>query len=87
MPILVGVSHFGHDLLDILVCSFYCPIHLWTVWCKIVMFDLELLTYLVHHFVVQIGSIIRNDPFWNPISAYDLFLDELADHRSSDTCI
>ena len=80
MPILVGVIRFGHNLLDILICSFYYPIHLWTVWCRIMMLDLELLTYLVHHLVVQIGSIIRNDPFRDFISAYNLFLNELADH-------
>ena len=80
MPILVGVSHFGHDLLDILICSFYCPIHLWAVCCRIIVLYLELLTDLFHHLVVQIGGVIRDDLFWNFISAYDLFLDELADY-------
>ena len=80
MPILVRVSHFGHDLLNIFICSFYCPIHLWAVWCKIVMLDLELLTDLLHYLVVEISGIIRDHPFWNPISAYNLFLDEATNH-------
>ena len=80
MPIIKSFCHLCHNLLYILVSSFYCPIHLWAVWCRIVMFDLELLTYLIHHFVVQVGGIIRNDPFWNSISTYDLSFDELADH-------
>src|SRR3954467_385375 len=40
------------------------------------MFDLELFTQLCHHLVIKIGPIISDDLVWNPISAYDLFLDE-----------
>src|SRR3954463_10092549 len=40
------------------------------------MFNLELFTQLCHHLVIKIGPIISDDLVWNPISAYDLFLDE-----------
>ena len=57
MPIFVCARHFGYDLLDIFICSFYYPIHFGTVWHRIVMLDLELLTDLLHHFVVQMVAL------------------------------
>ena len=45
------------------------------------MLDLELLIDLLDHLVIQIGGVIRDDPFWNPISAYNLFFDEATNHR------
>src|SRR3954462_15100556 len=43
------------------------------------MFNLELFTQFRHHLVIKIGPIISDDLDWNPISAYDLFLDEASD--------
>ena len=48
---------------------------------------LELLADLLHHLVIQIGDVIRDDPFWNPIATYNIFLDETANHRLNDTGI
>ena len=87
MPILIRIRHFGHDFLDIFICSFYCPIYLGTVWCRIVVLYLELLTDLFQHLVIQIGGVIQDDPFWNPILAYNLFLDETINHKSSNAGI
>ena len=87
MSIFINIYHLCYDFLYILVDNFYYPTHLWTVWCKIMMFYLELFVYLFHHLIVQIGSVVWNDPFWNPMSTYNLFFDESADHGLSKTCI
>ena len=40
--------------------------------------DLELGVDLIHHRIVQIESIVKNNPFQKAVSTNDLFLDEFA---------
>ena len=49
--------------------------------------DLEILTHLLHHFVVQIGGIISDYLYGQPISANYLLLDESNHHIPSHVSI
>ena len=53
--------------------------------------DLELLAQLVHHAVVQVGSIVSDEHFWHPITADDVVLHKPGDCDLSDilerTCL
>ena len=44
------------------------------------MLNIEIITQLLYHFVVQIRSIVCNDPARDTIAADDLVLDELDHH-------
>ena len=61
MPIPIGNNHLLHNLLDILVGGFNNPIHLRAIQRRIMMLNHEGLTKLLHHLVVEIRSIVRND--------------------------
>ncbi|KAE9587465.1 hypothetical protein Lalb_Chr23g0273911 [Lupinus albus] len=51
------------------------------------MLDFELIAHLRHHFIIQIGGIVCNDFTWQPISAYQLFLDKFEYNFSGHTSI
>jgi hypothetical protein len=72
VPILVGFHHFLQDLLDVFISGFNNAIHLWTIWGRVMMLNLEVLAQLFHYFVVQICPIICDEPTWNSIAANDL---------------
>ena len=40
--------------------------------------DLELGADFLHHCIVQIEGIVKNNTFWKAVSINDLFLDEFA---------
>ena len=84
MPIPVSHDHFLHDLLNVLVGRLNSAIHLRAIRGRIVMLDFEILTQLFHHFVVEVGSIISNDPFRNTVSTDDLVLDKPGNHLLGD---
>ena len=56
--------HLLHNFLDIFIGCLYNPIHLRPVGRRIVVLSLELFTEFSDHFVVEIGTIICNDPLW-----------------------
>src|ERR1051325_11274054 len=87
VPILVSDNHLLYNLLDILVCRLHSTIHFWTIWRRVMMFYLEAVTQLFHHFVFEIGAVISNDLLGNPITTNDIMLDETCYHLSSDTSI
>ena len=45
---------------------------------------MDSLTQLFHHFVVEVGSIISNDPLRNTVSTDDLVLDKPGNHLLGD---
>ena len=84
MPILVRNDHLLHNLLYVLICRLNSTVHLRAVRGRIVMLNVEVLAQLLHHFVVEIRTIISNDSFGNPIATNDFFLDETGNHMSGD---
>lgn len=51
------------------------------------VFDLEVLAIFFDHFVVEVGTIINHDFIWDPITTYDLFLQEISHHLSYDVYV
>src|SRR3954471_20474886 len=84
MPISVGHHHLLHNLLNVLVGRFNSAIHLWMIRRRIVMLDLEGLTKLLYHLVIEIRSIISNDLLRNPIMTDYVVLDKTSDHLLGD---
>ena len=76
MPVFVCDFHFLYDLFNVLIHDFDITIHLWPVTGRIVMLNLELLTQCSDHSVVDICTIVSDDPFWDTIPANEIFLDE-----------
>ena len=58
VPILIRHSHHLNNLFDVLVGRLNYPIHLGLVRRRIMVLDLEILTYFLHHLVIQIGGIV-----------------------------
>ena len=48
------------------------------------MLNVEVLAQLLHHFAIEIRTIISNDSFGNPITTNDFFLNESGNHMSGD---
>ena len=44
------------------------------------MFDFEIIAQFLHHLVIQIRLVVRNNPAWNPVSTYEILLDKLRNH-------
>src|SRR3954468_14591713 len=80
VPISVSHYHLLHNLLNVLVGRFNSAIHLRTIRRIIVMLDLEGLTKLLHHLVIEIRSIISNDLLKNPITTDYVVLDKAGNH-------
>src|SRR4051812_40538438 len=84
MPISVGHYHLLHNLLNVFVGRFNSAIHLWTIRRRVVVFDLEGLTKLLHHLVIEIRSIISNDLLRNPITTDYVVLNKASNHLLGD---
>ena len=67
MLVFVCHRHILYDLFDIFISSFYNAIHLCPVRGR-VMPDLELRAELDDHSIIEIGTIICDDSFWNTIT-------------------
>ena len=67
MPIFVCHCHFLYDLFNVLIRGFDNTIHLWPVWGRIMMLDLELLAQGDDHSIVQVCTIICDDPLRDTI--------------------
>src|ERR1051325_10666652 len=80
MPILLSHCHLLYDLLNVLVGGFHCAIHLWSIWRRVVMLDLELRAELGDHLVVEIRAIICDNPFRSAIPIDKIMFDE-SSHR------
>ena len=84
MSVFMGYHHLLHNLLYGFVCDFYCAIHLRSVWRRILMLDLELHTKFSDHNIVEIGSVISDDPFRDIVPEDEVMLDKLGYHILSD---
>ena len=73
MPVLVGDCHLLYDL-NIFVRNFDNTIHLWPVMRRIVMLDFELLAQGSDHSVVEICTIVSDDPFRDTVPQIRFFL-------------
>ena len=45
--------------------------------------DLELLAYLIHHAIVQVGSIVGDEHFWHSVMADNVVLHKPGDRDLS----
>ena len=76
MLVFVCHCHLLHNLLDVLISCFNSPIHLRPVRRRVVMLYLELFIELGDHCIVEICTIVRNDPLWYTISTNQIVSDE-----------
>src|ERR1051325_4891801 len=86
MPILIGHNHLLYDLLEILVGGFHCAVHFWPIWRRVVMLNLELRAEFGDHFVIEIGTIICDDPFGDVVPTYKIMLDESSHNIFGNRC-
>ena len=56
---------------------FYNPIHLQPVRRKVMMMYLELFAELGDHCVIEICTVVSNNPLWYTISTYKIMSDKL----------
>ena len=62
MPVFVCHGHLLYDFLNILISSLHRAIHLRPVRGRIMMLDLELFSEFGDHCIVEICTIVRDDP-------------------------
>ena len=80
MPVFVSHNHLLYDLLNILVGSFHCVIHLWSIQRRVVVLDLELRVEFNKHSVVKVGTIVRDDSLGDAIPVDNIMFYEPSDH-------
>ena len=76
MSVFICHHHLLHNLLDIFIGSFHCAIHLGSIWRRIVMLDFELSAEFHNHSIVEISSIVSDDPFGDTVTADEVMLDK-----------
>ena len=76
MPVFICHHHILHNLLDIFVGSFHCAINLGSVRRRVVMLDFELSTKFHNHSIVEVGSIVSDNPFGDTTMAAEVMLDK-----------
>ena len=77
MPVFICYHHhLLHNLLDIFIGSFQCAIYLGSVRRRIMMLDFELSEKLRNHSIVEISSIVSDNPFGDAIMADEIMLNE-----------
>ena len=81
MPVFVSHNHLLYDILNILVGGFHCAIHLWSIRRRIMVLDLELHAELCGHSVVEIGTIVRDNPFGDSILIDEVMLNNSGHHN------
>src|ERR1044072_6461950 len=86
MPIFVSHCHLLYSLLNVLVGGFHCAIHLRPIRRRVVMLDLELRAEFGDHFVVEIRTIICDNPFRSAIPTSKVMLDESCRALLSNRC-
>src|ERR1051325_3395801 len=86
MPIFVSHCHLLYNLLNILVGGFHCAIHLRPVRRRIVMLDLELRAEFGDHLVVEIGTVICDNPFRSAIPTDKIMLHESSHNILGNRC-
>ena len=76
MPVFIGHHHFLHNILYILVGGLHCAIHLWSVWRRVVVFNFEPHAKFSDHGIVEVGTIVSDDPLRDAILTDEVMLDE-----------
>ena len=76
MPIFIGNHHLLHNLLYVLVGSFHCTIYLRYEWRRVVMLDFELRAEFNNHGIVEVGSVVSDNPFRDVVSLDEVMLDK-----------
>ena len=80
MPIVVSDHHLLDNLLNVLVRSLDCTVHLRSVRRGVMMLNLEIVAQFFHHIVIQICAIIRDDFVRNTVATNDVILDKTDHH-------
>ena len=86
MPVLVGDCHLLYALFDIFVRSFDNTIHFRPIGRGIVMLNLELFAQSGEHGIVQVYTVVRDNPVGDTIPANEVLLDEAGNHILCDGC-
>ena len=86
MRILICHCHLLYDLLEILIGSFHCAIHLWPIWRRVVMLYLELRAGFGDHLVFEIDTIVYDNPFEDVVSANEIMFDESSHDILGNRC-
>ena len=76
VPVFVGYNHLLHNLLYVLIGGFHCAINLWSVWRRVVVFDLELHVEFSDHSVVEVGTNVCDDSIKDTIPIDEVMLNE-----------
>ena len=84
MLVFVGYHHLLHNLLDIFICNFHCAIYLGSVRRRIVIFNFELRAEFSNHSIVEIGSVVNDDPFGDTVTVDEVMLDKSGYNILSD---
>ena len=82
MPVFIGYNHLLYNLLNVLIGGFHCAIHLWSTRRRVVMLDLEMHAEFCDHSVVEISTIVCDNPFRDTIPTYKVMLNESGDIKS-----
>ena len=82
---------FLYDLLDVLICGFDNAIHLRPVRGRIMVLDLELHAQCGDHIIVEIRTIVCDDPLWDTVPIYEILFDEsghnILGYKSEGSCL
>ena len=84
MPIFVGHNHLLYDIIYVLIGGFHYAIHLRSIWRRVVMLDLELCAEINDDCVVEIGTIVCDNPLGDAIPTDKVMFDEPGDHILSN---
>ena len=79
VPIAMGIGHLPDDPLDVFVSCLYCPVHLRSVYGRVEMIDLELITEFLCQGTVKVFAIIGYQCVWHTVAAYEIMADEASD--------
>ena len=84
MSVFVSHNHILYDLLNILIGGFHCSIHLCLIHKRVMVFDLELHAEFSDHSVIEISTIVCDNPFGDAILTYKVMLNKHGDNILSD---
>src|ERR1044072_8552879 len=86
MHIFVSHCHLLYNLLNVLIGGFHCAIHLRLIWRRVMMLNLELRAEFDDHFIVEIGTVICDNPFGSAIPIDKIMLDESSHDILGNRC-
>src|ERR1043165_4533051 len=86
MPILVSYCHLLYNLLNVLVGGFHYAIHLRPIRRRVMMLDLELRAEFGDHLIVEIRTVICDNPFRGTIPTDKIMFDESSHNILGNRC-